>query len=70
MNCEMYILEDGSYQCGNCGHVHAGPVETCQRCGSSVAGVVDEGEADDSQWEDGSLAQCERMEQVDGTAGR
>lgn len=47
MECEVYILSDGSCQCGNCGHVTESEPAMCESCGSTVVGVVDEGECDD-----------------------
>lgn len=35
-SCEVYVLDDGTYQCGNCGAI--------------IAGVVAEGESEDGDW--------------------
>ena len=35
-SCEVYVLNDGTYQCGNCGAI--------------IAGVVAEGESEDGDW--------------------
>ena len=50
MECEMYVLNDGTLQCGNCGAVFEGFTDTCPECLSVVIGIVDEGEPDDSIW--------------------
>ena len=47
MDCEIYVLNDGTYQCGNCGHVTDELPEECPSCGSKVISVVEEGEAGD-----------------------
>ena len=51
MECEMYKLNNGDYQCGNCGHVTNEIVKECSKCGAKVTTIVDEGEADDTFWE-------------------
>ena len=42
--CEMYVLNDGAYQCGNCGNMSMTIGNYCANCGAQVESVVDEGE--------------------------
>lgn len=44
LECEVYILDDGSYQCGNCGAVMENEPTVCAECSSVVIGIVEEGE--------------------------
>ena len=46
--CEVYVLNDGTLQCGNCGGVFLEYGPECPKCGAKVVSVVEEGEADDS----------------------
>lgn len=46
MECEVYVLSDGTCQCGNCGTVMDSVPERCDGCGATVAGVVEEGDGD------------------------
>lgn len=46
MECEVYVLSDGTYQCGNCGALTDRLPEECGQCGSKVVGIVDEGDGD------------------------
>ena len=43
---ELYVLSDGTFQCGNCGELHGEEVMECKGCGAKVTGVVDEGDPD------------------------
>ena len=58
MECEIYIiwddeLETSVFQCGNCGAVFLFSEKlSCPSCHAMIVKVVDEGEADDSFWED------------------
>lgn len=49
MECEVYVLNDGMYQCGNCGSLSEYEPSECDVCGSRVVSIVEEGETPDTE---------------------